>query len=369
MLLVFRLLFLFSLTNAVYGQNNKERQLTIGDPGPALKIKEWIKGKPVLNFEKGHIYVVEFWATWCAPCKAAMPHLSQLAQEYKDRITVLGIDVYEQKVTFKKIKHFVDSMGHQMDYTVGTDKNGYMVARWLEAFEEKRNGIPRSFVIDAQGNVAWIGHPKDLKKVLPAIVNNTWNIQAELKKRNFARYLANMNDSINYKLNTYVGDILNNDLGNPDSALLLINSAIIKEPKLKYTYFIASHMFSSLLKTAPLKAFEFGKEFLTAATYENSGYAIIDNIKLYSDRLILPAEIYRLGAEAYQWEIQHLPYPEIIDIHKLYNAMAAWYWRANDKQKAIDAEQKAIKVLETKKNISVAELKEYQSSFQKYLAK
>jgi hypothetical protein len=64
----------------------------------------------------------------------------------------------------------------------------------------------------------------------------------------------------------------------------------------------------------------------------------------------LPAEIYRLGAEAYQVEINQLPYPEIVDTFKYYNKMAEWYWRAGDNSKAIEAEQKAIEALTSRKD-------------------
>src|SRR5437588_12539911 len=58
--------------------------LSVGDPAPKLQVKEFVKGDPVKELEKGKVYVVEFWATWCGPCRATIPHLTELAKEHKD---------------------------------------------------------------------------------------------------------------------------------------------------------------------------------------------------------------------------------------------------------------------------------------------
>ena len=59
--------------------------LKVGDPAPALAPGKWLKGEPVKALEKGKIYVVEFWATWCSGCVAQIPHLNELTRKLKDR--------------------------------------------------------------------------------------------------------------------------------------------------------------------------------------------------------------------------------------------------------------------------------------------
>ena len=68
-----------------------KKKLAVGDRAPALTVEKWVKGEPVTGFEKGKTYVVEFWATWCGPCIASMPHLSALQKEYKDKVTIIGV--------------------------------------------------------------------------------------------------------------------------------------------------------------------------------------------------------------------------------------------------------------------------------------
>src|ERR1051325_3573232 len=68
----------------------------IGDPAPELKVMTWVKGEPVKGYEKGKIYVVELWATWCLPCKECIPHLTELQRAYKDRgVRVVGVSIWE----------------------------------------------------------------------------------------------------------------------------------------------------------------------------------------------------------------------------------------------------------------------------------
>ena len=67
--------------------------LNIGDAAPAISHVTWLKGQPLGGFEKGKIYVVEFWATWCGPCKANIPNLTTLAKKYAGQVSISGIDI------------------------------------------------------------------------------------------------------------------------------------------------------------------------------------------------------------------------------------------------------------------------------------
>jgi thiol-disulfide isomerase/thioredoxin len=136
----------------------------VGDPAAPLKISEWVKGDAVnLDDVRGKkIVVVEFWATWCGPCKASIPHLTELAKKFADR-GVVFIGVSDEDAS--KVRPFVDQMGGKMDYTVALDDNRQTSDGYMKAYGQ--NGIPCAFIVDHQGRVAWVGHPMgDLEKNL-----------------------------------------------------------------------------------------------------------------------------------------------------------------------------------------------------------
>ncbi len=126
---------------------------TSGEPAAALAVAHWVKGDPV-DISSG-VHVVEFWATWCPPCRTSIPHLTEIQQEYKDRgVNIIGISNED----LGTVEPFVTRMGSKMNYTVAIDEGrrtskGYMGKYGI-------NGIPHAFVVK-DGTVVWNGHPRD----------------------------------------------------------------------------------------------------------------------------------------------------------------------------------------------------------------
>jgi len=156
--------------------------LKIGDPAPAFKAARWIKGTPVTALEKGKVYVVEFWATWCGPCRETIPHLTEMSKKLGDKATFVGVDIWErgsdEAAIDKAVDTFVKEMGDKMGYNVCRDTaDKHMATTWMKA--AGRNGIPSAFIVDATGTVAWIGHPMaKLDIALDEILAGKYDIKA-----------------------------------------------------------------------------------------------------------------------------------------------------------------------------------------------
>jgi len=152
--------------------------LKVGDPAPKLQTGKWVQGEPVKQFDKGKAYIVEFWATWCGPCRASIPRLNETYQKYKDKdLIVIGQNCWEHDESL--VAPFVKKMGDKMTYRVALDdksenEKGKMAETWMTAAD--RRGIPSAFLVDKQGLIARIGHPMELKeKTLDEVLAGTFD--------------------------------------------------------------------------------------------------------------------------------------------------------------------------------------------------
>ncbi len=165
-----------------FAQYNDSPTLKIGDPAPAIKVQTWLRGQPVTQFEKGKVYVLDFWATWCGGCIMSFPHISGIAEKYKDRVSFSSIDTKEDiegKVdALAKVKEFLPSAwGQQLKLNVAVDgDSGAMWDGWIKPL--RRVGLPTTFVIDQEGRIAWVDVNLDhLEWVLDQVLAKNWDIQ------------------------------------------------------------------------------------------------------------------------------------------------------------------------------------------------
>ena len=161
---------LLSLAPAVAGST---ADALLGKPPPPITVAKWIKGPELREFEPGKVYVIDFWATWCGPCKAAIPHLTELAQKHRGKVEVIGIAISERQkdatdtAYMGVVEQFVKKMDDRMDYRVAVDTpDRQMHTAWFKP--AGMGGIPTAWIIDQKGLVAWIGigSPTEVERIV-----------------------------------------------------------------------------------------------------------------------------------------------------------------------------------------------------------
>lgn len=175
---LFSLLLSLTIVPGLVATAAAKGKAAVGDPAAPLKIAEWVKGNAVdLAAVKGkQVVVVEFWATWCGPCRTSIPHLTEMQKKFKD---VIFIGVSNEEAG--DVKPFVKKMGEKMDYTVAVDEDGKTSAGYMEAYGI--DGIPHAFIVDKEGRIAWLGHPMGgLEQVLAEVVAGKFNLEKSRKR-------------------------------------------------------------------------------------------------------------------------------------------------------------------------------------------
>jgi thiol-disulfide isomerase/thioredoxin len=120
------------------------------------------------TWEPGKVYLFEFWATWCGPCIAAIPHVNELHKKYAAKgLIVNGINIKEDGK--EKVADFVKNKGDGMSYNVAYsgDKSPFLT-EWYDAFGLR--GIPTTLIVK-DGKLILRSHPMRLTdEIIEAIL-------------------------------------------------------------------------------------------------------------------------------------------------------------------------------------------------------
>jgi thiol-disulfide isomerase/thioredoxin len=113
------------------------------DQAPDFKLED-LDGKPLsLSASRGKVILLNFWATWCGPCRAEIPDLIELQKKYGDRLQIIGLDVDDDDAG--EVKKFVEKNG--INYLIGMATND------IRLQYGGVTALPTSFVLDAEGRV------------------------------------------------------------------------------------------------------------------------------------------------------------------------------------------------------------------------
>ncbi len=152
---------LFSIVGSVAQVN-----LQPGDKAPGIHITDYLQNVPKDKSLKNKFVVLEFWATWCAPCLALVPELNRIQDKYKSRDDIAFVSMtYEapklaeailKRMEFKSMVVSDQSLQSHIDFGVG-DKDGM--------------SVPRTFLIDKQGLIYSVDNASDLDTLIDNFVS------------------------------------------------------------------------------------------------------------------------------------------------------------------------------------------------------
>ncbi len=115
----------------------------LGNPAPAFDLLGVDGAHHPLSSYRGRVVVLNFWATWCIPCRAEMPDLEHEARIHRgDAVAILGVD---WKESAGQVSDFTSSLG--ISYPILLDTDGRVYTRY------RVTALPTTFVIDARGRL------------------------------------------------------------------------------------------------------------------------------------------------------------------------------------------------------------------------
>lgn len=162
-----------------------EDRLAVGSMAPPIDIEHWFNGKePIGSLEPDQAYVIEFWATWCGPCVASMPHLRDLQQRHRDDIRVISVSDEDPATIERFLERERDGDSFReitSGYWLASDPDGSMKRDYMKAAEQR--GIPTAFLIGKTGLIEWIGHPGLIDGPVAQVLAGTWDREAFVRQR------------------------------------------------------------------------------------------------------------------------------------------------------------------------------------------
>lgn len=117
-----------------------------GTPTPSLELRDPDGREWKLHDLRGKVVVLNFWASWCAPCVDEIPFLNGLANDpaLAGKVTVLGVNFKESTPTVRRF-----SQAHEFGYPVLLDKTGEAFKRWTSGV------LPTTVLVDRNGHARW----------------------------------------------------------------------------------------------------------------------------------------------------------------------------------------------------------------------
>ena len=136
-----------------------------GKPMPPLTVTDWVNGKVSPEDMKGKVVIVDFYATWCGPCMAAIPHNNELLKKYKDKGLVI-VGVCTSSRGQEKMETNAKEKG--IEYPIARDPNEKSSKAWAVHY------YPTYAIVDRKGIVRIVGlQPEHVETVVKKLLNES----------------------------------------------------------------------------------------------------------------------------------------------------------------------------------------------------
>lgn len=331
--------------------------MTIGSKAPAIDIEHWVSDGDgqfphTTKLDSGKVYIVEFWATWCAPCIAAMPHLSETQQKYADQgVQLISVsrEPLETVETFleKPVRNDKDKTYRELTstYSLTCDPDRSTFEDYFQAAGQ--TGIPCAFIVGKSGLIEWIGHPMRMEDPLEQVLADKWDREAfgvefaaaQKKKWLQAELSRNFRTALNLA-----------NAGKSDEAIKIFDTLIANEEYEAQHGRLKQARAGILITTSGEDAESLMTQYIADHGDDASALAAIsrDVLTAKLQRKELPDSVFALAAEAANKAVESNP----DELGFLY-LLAQWQKANGETEQAIKTTETAIE-LATKQNSRLA---------------
>jgi thiol-disulfide isomerase/thioredoxin len=150
---IFASVFIIFMTTTL--SLHSQSKIRVGDKIPTITITDYVANKPIDRDLSNKFIVLDFWATWCAPCLKAVPHVDSIMSKFSDRKDLYFISISDENVS--KAENCLKRVHMKSIVVVDTTRNTH----------DKMGitGIPVTILADNNGIIRWIGTPDKLDSV------------------------------------------------------------------------------------------------------------------------------------------------------------------------------------------------------------
>ncbi len=299
---------------------------TIGSLPPELSVDHWYTDgdgqfRKDAGFRHGNIYVIEFWATWCAPCHPAMGLMARLQGKYHaDDVRFISVshenpDVINKFLDREVTDEFLEQIKSQgipktyreafQHYSV-TSKDDWN-RFWVGMGQE---GIPFCFVIGRTGLIEWLGHTLAVEKPLQKIVSGNWD------REKYRLEYSNKRDAASFfKRLDKAGEA-----GGDDLALEMVNKKLrtVTDDEWHIQLIYVKHMLSMQLGTVSDECLQYFQTKLSEWKIEKDPISIMNFsglVNVTDPRSENALTLAQSALSALQANIDEVPKERMFDIH------------------------------------------------------